>query len=149
MANGAYLSASGSGFARLECRNDPHAFANGKDLICFDSRKVLDCLRGWPFYFDQIDGLFTSQSKVQSQVALRHNAAAAVNFVHLGMLSSYHAHPRPNSSTVALCSDQFDLDPVLLVTPYIVEQRRKIVHVVHKDIDATVIVVVAKRRAAA
>ena len=72
-----------------------------------------------------------------------------MHFVHLGMLARDHAHPRSNGRSIALGAKQLDLDPVLLIAANIVEQRRQIVHVEDKHVDAAIVVVVPKGRAPA
>ena len=104
---------------------------------------------GRPFHFDQVDGVCTAYSEMQPEVALGHDASAAMYFVDLGMLAHDHAHARTNGCSIALCAKQLDFDPVLLIPANIVQQRRQIVHVVDEDVDAAIVVVVPKGRAPA
>src|SRR5271169_4788342 len=86
---------------------------------------------------------------MKAQVALRHDAGAAVDFVHLRMLADNHAHTPSNGGAIAFGSHQLDLDPVLLVASIIAKQRWRIVHVQDEGVDVAVVVVVAEGGAAA
>src|ERR1700761_3237035 len=65
------------------------------------------------------------------------------------MLAGYHAYPRSDGCAIALGSQQFDLDPVLLVAAIISKQRRRVVHIENQNVDVAIVVVVSKRGAAA
>src|SRR5579885_1403246 len=65
------------------------------------------------------------------------------------MRAGYNAHARANRRSIALRSNQLDLDPVLRIAPVIAEQRRNVIHVQNKRVNVAVIVVVTERRAAA
>ena len=47
----------------------------------------------------------------------------------MGMLAGDHADAGADGSAIALCSDQFDLDPILLVTAVVAQKRRRVVHI--------------------
>ena len=90
-----------------------------------------------------------SNAEMKSQIPLRHDARSAVDFIHLRMISREHAHPRSNRRAIAFGPDELELDPVLLVATVIAQKRRHIIHIQNQRIDIAVIVVIAKRRAAA
>ena len=92
------------------------------DLVGLHLGEALDLLRGRPFDFDDIYDLGFAQAEVESQVALRHHAGAAVDFIHLSMLAGHNAYTRADGGAIALRADQFDLDPVLLVAAVVAKQ---------------------------
>src|SRR5437016_3025464 len=110
-------------------RDDPTALADGQNLIGLDLLKLFDLLRGRPLYFDEIDDLRFPQVEVQTQVALRHNAGAAVDFICLCMLAGHDADASADGGAIALCADQLDLDPTLLVATVVAKERRRVVHI--------------------
>ena len=95
------------------------AFANSENLIGLDLRESLDLLRSWPLHFDCIHGLSLSQTKVKAQVALRHDASTAADFIHLDMFSRDNSHPRSNGRAITLAAHKFYLDPILFVASII------------------------------
>lgn len=99
----------------LDRRDDPAAFTDGDDLIGFDLSEAFKLLRGWPLDLDQIYGLSLSHAEVESQVALRHHAGAAVHFIHLRVIAGDDPHAGADGSAIAFGAEQFDLDPVLQV----------------------------------
>ena len=106
----------------LERHDDAIAFANGEYLVCFDLRESFDLLCSWPFDLDEIHGFNLPKTEVETQVALRHDAGAAVDFIHLSMLARDHPHTRSNGGAIALRSHQLDLDPVLFVASVIAKE---------------------------
>src|SRR5207302_753773 len=54
-----------------------------------------------------------------------------------------------DGSAIALCADQLDLDPILLVAAIVAKQRRRVVHVQNQRVDIAIVVVIAEGRAAA
>src|SRR5206468_12690058 len=62
-------------FRRLD---NPTAFANGEDLVCFHLGEALDLLCSRPLNFDYIDNVNLPHAEVQTQVSLRHYARPAV-----------------------------------------------------------------------
>src|ERR1700722_14501434 len=100
---------------RLVGVHDAAALANRENLIGLHLGETLDLLRRRPLHFQHVDYLRRSQSKVQPQIALRHNAGPGVNLVHLRVLPGDDAYPRSDRTAIALRSDQLDLDPVLRV----------------------------------
>src|SRR5882672_2992562 len=65
------------------------------------------------------------------------------------MLAGDDAHASSDGGAIALCSDQFDLDPILLVAAVIAKKRRRVVHIKNQGIDVAIVVIVAERGAAA
>ena len=106
----------GFGFESL---HDPAAFADGEYLVGLHLREALDLLCGRPLDFDEICGLGLSQAEVEAQIALRHDAGAAVHLVHLSVFASDCAHASPDGCAIAPGSDQLDLDPILPIAPVI------------------------------
>ena len=106
--------------------DDPAAFADGQYLIGLHLREPFQLLLSRPLYLNEIHCLSFSQAEVEAQVALRHDARAAVDLVHLYMLARHHAHARPDGGAIALC---FDLDPILLVTAVFAQKRRRVLHI--------------------
>src|SRR6266567_2560750 len=104
---------------KLFCRGfrtlNSTAFANGENLVRFYLRESFDLLSRWPFHLNQFHGLHLAQPEMQAQVALRHDAGAAADFVHLSVLARDHANPSADSRPITLRSNQFDLDPILFV----------------------------------
>ena len=60
---------------------------------------------------------------MKPQVILRHHAGAALYFSDLAMLAGDDTGARPDRGAVALSSDEFQLDPVLLVSTHVVQER--------------------------
>src|SRR5271169_4594398 len=88
--------------ASLFSVDDSVTFTNGENLVGFNVRQLLNFLRGGPLHFNQVDHSGLTNSKVQSQVTLRHDAGAARHFVHLGVASRHHFDPRTNRGAIAL-----------------------------------------------
>ena len=107
---------------RFVGRNYAVAFANREYLIRLYLSKSFDFLRSRPFDLDPIRGLHFPQAKVQAEVALRHDARAAMNFIHLNMIAGCNPRPSADGRAIALGSHQFNLDPVLLVSSDIVKE---------------------------
>jgi len=72
-----------------------------------------------------------------------------VDFVDLGMLASDNADASSNGGAIALCADQLDLDPILLVAAVIAKERRWVVHIQDQSVDVAIVVIVAEGCAAA
>ena len=107
------------GFAR---RDHSFALANRDDLVDLYMSEFLYYLRGRPLHFDDVYYLGLSQTEVKAQIILRHDAGAAVYFIHLPMLACRHIGPCTDGSPIALGSEQFDLDPVLQIPADVVQQ---------------------------
>ena len=67
-----------------------------------------------------------------------------MDFVHLRMRAGYDTHARSDGGTIALRSDQFNLDPVLLVAAVVAEQGRDVTHVQDEHIHIAIVVKVAR-----
>src|SRR5690242_15522644 len=105
--------------------DDPAAFFDGDDLVCLHVGEALRFLRSRPLHLYYIDRLSASQSKVQTKVTLGHDAAAAVNLVHLSVFACDHSHPSSDRCAVAVRAYQLDLDPVLRVSAVVAQQGRQ------------------------
>ena len=81
--------------------DDARAFPHGEYLVGFHVRNSLNLLRGRPLYFDRIDHFDLPEAEMKAQIALRHHAGAAVNFIHLNMLAGDHAYAGSNRGAVA------------------------------------------------
>src|SRR2546430_12758366 len=90
--------------------DDPAAFADFEYLVDLYLCETFDLLGGWPLDFDEIYGMGLSQAEVETQVRLRHDARAAVDLVHLGVVAGYHAHASPDGGVIAPSPDELDLD---------------------------------------
>ena len=128
--------------------DDAVAFANGENLVGFDGGEALDLLRGWPLDFDHVDGVGETEAEVEAEVALRHDAGAAVYFIHLNMLAGDDAGAGADGGAIALGADEFEFDPVLLVAAVVAQQGWKVVEVEDEHIHAAVVEVIAEGRAA-
>jgi len=107
----------------------PGTFADCEDLVGLDLPELFHFLGGGPFHFDEIDSLRFAEAEVKAEVALRHDAGAAMDFVHLHMLPGHHADASADSGAIALGAEQLDLDPVLLVAAVIAKKRRRVIHI--------------------
>ena len=67
-----------------------------------------------------------------------------MDLVDLCMAPRHHPHARPNGGAVALCPDQLDLDPILLVSAVIAQKRRQVVHIQNQHVDIAIVVVVTE-----
>ena len=65
--------------------------------------------------------------------------------IHLCVIPGDHANPCADRRAIAFRSDQFDLDPVLLVAAVVPEERRNVTHVEDDHVDVAVVVIVAER----
>src|ERR1017187_2790978 len=65
------------------------------------------------------------------------------------MIAHNRAHTGANCGAIAFGSDQFEFDPVLLVTAIVTQERRQIVHIQDQSIDIAIVIVVAKGSATA
>ena len=72
-----------------------------------------------------------------------------MDFVHLGMLAGDNADAGADGRAIALCADELDLDPILLVAAVVAKQRRRVVHVQNQCVDVAIVVVIAEGRSAA
>src|SRR5258708_26307556 len=128
--------------------DDSASFVDGECLIGFYLCELFDLLRCRPFYFDEIDRLRFSQTEMQSQIALRHYALSAVDFVDMRLSSCHYANAHDVRCAVALGSDQFDLDPVLRVAAIIAQKGRQIVEIQNYGVDVAIVIEVSERSAA-
>lgn len=96
-------------------RDDAGALADGDDLVGLHLLELFQFLRGRPFHFDEIDGLILSEAEMETQIALRHNAGAAVDFVHLDVLAGEDTNASADGRAIAFRAKQFNFDPVLLI----------------------------------
>lgn len=85
-------------------------------------REPLHFLSRGPLHLDYVNHLDSSQSKVQTQIALRHDAGAAMNFIHLDMFTSNNVRSCSYGRTIALGPDELQLDPILSIAPLIPQQ---------------------------
>src|SRR5215469_11590926 len=81
------------------------ALTNRQDLICLDLLETLDFLRGRPFHLNHVNLQGLSQAKMQAQVALRHDAGAAVNLIYLNVLARDDADARADGGAIAVGAD--------------------------------------------
>ncbi len=95
--------------------NDPGTFPDRHNLVSFDVVKLLDSLGCGPCHFEGVNYLRLPQTEVQAQVALRHHTGSAMHLVDLSVFPRHHSDASPNGCAVALGSEQFDLDPIVLV----------------------------------
>ena len=65
------------------------------------------------------------------------------------MLSGHDANARTNRRPVALGSDQFHLDPIVVIPTVIAQQRGNLIHIVHDNVDVAIVVVIAEGASAA
>ena len=72
-----------------------------------------------------------------------------MDLIHLRVIASDDAHPRADGGAIALRSNQFDLDPVLLVAAIVAQQGRDVIHVQDQCVDVAIVVEVAESGAAA
>jgi len=119
--------------------DDPVALADGQNLVDINVGELFNLLRGRPLHFNQIDLRRLSDAKVQAQIALGHHAGSAVDLVHLPVLADGHIGACAKGCTIALRSDQLELDPVVLISAIIAQQRRRIVHVADDNVDVAVV----------
>ena len=129
--------------------DDSTSLLDGENLIHFDGFEDFCFPRRGPFYFDQINDLGIADTKVKAQVALRHDAGARVDLVDLRVFSDRHASARANRAAITLRANQFEFDPIVLISPVISQERRSVIHVEDHDVDVSIVVVISKSAAAA
>ena len=86
---------------------------------------------------------------MESQITLRHDAPAAMNFVNLGMVAGYHSDSGPDCGTIAEGPNQLEFDPIVLIPAVIAQERRWIIHIQNQDIDVSIVVKIPVGTAAA
>src|SRR6202023_2461474 len=84
---GSDLAGSLAAWLRLEGVDDPAALADGQNLVGLDLGEAFELLRRRPFDFDQIRHFTLSESKVEPEITLRHDAGAAVHLGHLDVFA--------------------------------------------------------------
>src|ERR1035438_1412661 len=72
-----------------------------------------------------------------------------MNLIHLRMIAGYYAYARTNPGPVTSGSNQLHLDPVVLISAVVAQQRWDLIHIVHNDIYIAVIVVISEGATAA
>src|ERR1051326_4760838 len=102
-----------------------------------------------PVHLDQIDLGSLLKSEMHSQIALREITAAAVNLANLGQIAGNNFDARANAVAIALHSDSLDQNGIAGVAAIVAQQLRRAVKIIDHDVDITVVINVAKRRAAA
>src|ERR1041384_5123354 len=108
--------AEGQNMGAVLCRFDnPAALSNCNNLVWPHLSESLDLLGSRPLHFNRINDLCLSNPKMEPQVALRHHARATVHFISLRMSAGHHSHACADSGAIAFGSNQFDLDPILLI----------------------------------
>ena len=122
-------------------------------LVHLDIFQRIDLAAG-PANLKRVDFLGLSQAKVDSQIVLREVSAAAADFVDLLMRLRFsgrvrHAHQaRADSAAIRFRSNGANLDPVVVELRIATEQLRIVVDRIDHDIDVSVIIEIAKGRAA-
>ena len=96
-------------------RDDAGALVDGDDLVGLHLLELFQFLCGRPFHFDEIDSLILSEAEMETQIALRHDARAAVHLVHLDMLAGDNTNASADGRAIAFRAKQFNFDPVLLI----------------------------------
>ena len=119
-----YFASAFAGYLFLDfCGlHDSGAFADGEYLVALHLRKAFNFLRGRPFDLDEICDLGLAQSEVEAQIALRHDACAAVDLIHLSVFAGDHANASPDCGAIAFRANQLDLDPILPVAAVVAKQ---------------------------
>src|SRR5437588_7967289 len=94
---------------------DAGALADGDALVGLHLFELFQFLRGRPFHFDEIDGLILSEAEMETQIALRHDAGAAVDLVHLDVLAGGDTNASGDGRAITFRAKRFNFDPVLLI----------------------------------
>ena len=89
-----------------------------------------------------------ASAEVQPKIALRHVAAAAAHFIHLGAAARRHADPRADGAAVRPHAFQLQDDPVSGRLAGQFQQRRHFVLIVDHDFHGAIVIEVAEGRAA-
>ena len=95
-----------------------------------------------PEDFDTLDFRSGPDPEMQAQVVLRDVTAAAAHFIYLLQISSYYGDAGANAVAVRFFPDGFDQNPILPLA-IILQQARRIVHIIHDNFEAAVIVKVS------
>src|SRR5579862_6750134 len=90
-----------------------------------------------------------SKAEMQAQIILGTETAATPHLLHLASAVRIHDNSRPNGRTVCFRSDQPNQQPRIRRWPLVTKQRRVIINVVNRDVDAAGIKNVPKSGASA
>src|SRR5437762_1928871 len=82
---------------------------------------------------------------MKPQVILRHDTGTALDLCHLDVLSGDYTCARSDGCSIALRTNELQLDPILLVSSHVVQEGWQVVHIENQHVHAPVVVVVAKR----
>lgn len=85
-----------------------------------------------------------SESKMYPQVILRKIASAAPDFINLAPYASPNFDARPDTVLIGLGPNRFDCDPVVVHFGIVAQEEGGAVHVVNRDVDVSIVVVVAE-----
>jgi hypothetical protein len=90
-----------------------------------------------PLHLDAIRLPGVAQAEVQSQVALRAEAAAAAHFLSLPLALPLHDDARTDGGTVRAGADELDEKPGIRGRRLVTQQRRPVVDVIDDQVDLT------------
>src|SRR4030095_17058923 len=102
-----------------------------------------------PAHRDLIDFFVFLQPEVLTEGILRDVARTALHFTKLGHLSGAYGYARANCETIAFCPEQMKEQAMIVILTVIQQQGRSFTDVEGDDVDAAVVVDVAKCRTAA
>src|SRR2546427_181069 len=110
-------------------RNNSFAFLNRHQAV---GRDVVDELlrAAEPSHLDSLRAGRLAQTEMQAKVALRAEAAAAADFLHLAAAFCLDDHARADGGPVRARPNQLDQQPTVLRGRLIVEQCRTVVDIV-------------------
>ena len=91
------------------------AFGDLDDAITLDVFEVLDDFRGRPLHGNFLNGFVRTEAKVLPQGILTAVSIAQHHFAHLLFAPDFQCDTGTDGVTVALCANQFHLQPVSLV----------------------------------
>src|SRR5205814_3077931 len=143
------------GLGRIELLRADDAFTlfDEDDLVGLDVFERFDEAAG-PADFEELDGFGFTNAEVDAQIVLRKIAAAAVDFVDLGMETFFAREmrdafdARADTAAIGFCANGFDFDPVIRGARIATQKLGKSIDGVDDDVEVAVIVEVAESAAA-
>src|SRR6266481_711935 len=141
------------GRGELHAAEDAFAFFDDDDLIGLDVLEGFDKAAG-PADFQELDGFGFADAEVDAQIVLGKIAAAATDFVDLGMKTFFAGEmgdafdARADAAAIGFCADGFYFDPIVAGAGVAAQKLRVIVDGVDDDVKIAVVVEIAEGAAA-
>src|SRR5215467_2788687 len=131
----------------MSALDDPLGFVDDQQLI---AGQISECLfeSGWPGNFNTVNLCRRAKSEMQTRVVLRIITPSAHHFVNLRAPTRRHSYPGTNGGAIRTRPYALDSDPVVLISPFVAQKRRRTVEVVNHDVHVAIIIEVAEGAAA-